>query len=153
MAMNDDDALERATHAMRRERPSGWSELSDTVRRRVRDLVSPAAALAATTDDGSVLWDERGSTVLVSGRIVVARLNERLVSDERVLDDVRLVLDGERCARVELDLVCSYGTDLKAEAAATRTAARDVLDDLLGPDRAREVVVRIVDVVEHPPTQ
>lgn len=153
MAMNDDDALERATHAMRRERPSGWSDLSDAVRRRVRGLVSPAPSMTATTDDGSVLWDDAGSTVLVSGRVVVAALTGELADDDRVLDDVRLVVEDERLAQVELDLVCSYGSDLRTESDRTRSQAEVVLDELLGPDAARQVVVRIVDVVEHPPTE
>ena len=79
-----------------------------------------------------------------------ARLYGAHVVQSRV---TRLDVDEERVTRVRLGLVCSYGTDVRSEAAEVRGEVQELLVSLVGPDPrgAVDVDIDVVDVVEGDP--
>lgn len=156
MAVDDSsDPLDRATAAIRSEESAGWPETSQKVIAKVRRLVMPAALLMTFGDDGRTVRGPQGSTVRVSGRVLVPRLRDAVDTETRATDSIDLTVVDDRCAGVRVGLVCSYGGDLQAEGASVRADVTAVLHDLLGVDPGfdpdRDVVVEIVDVVEGDP--
>ncbi|NYE34977.1 hypothetical protein F4692_000081 [Nocardioides cavernae] len=153
MALTPTGPLERAAAAARAEEPADWPAVSDGIRRKVRATVLPSRRIVVVGADGSADQDEHGSHTYVSSRVVRARLRQVLgatpgVAAERI--DLT-VDDDDRLARVEVDLVCAYGTVLPQAADVARLAVTAVLDDLLGAGTRPPVDVEVSDVVVGDP--
>ena len=114
MAMSPTGPLERATDAARAEQPEEWETVSAAVKRRVRATVLPARQVVVVAADGSTAQDTLGSRTYVSSRVVRARLREALhTGPDLAAERLDLTIDDDdRLTRVELDLVCAYGTDV-----------------------------------------
>lgn len=155
MALNTpDDALARAVELVRGEEPQDWPQVAATAMDRVRSFVTPSVPLDAFGPDGAREFDDRGSRTRIASRVVRAALRAALDTATHVPDALDLVVDDGRLVGVEVALVGSYGSDLRALAEEVRARVLDVLRDLLGPDPAfggEHIVVRFVDVVVGDP--
>ena len=149
MALNASSPLERAAAAARAEEPDDWQSVSESVKRRVRATVVPARPVSVVAADGSVLHDEHGSRTWVSSRVVRARLRDALrTGPDLAAERIDLTIgDDDLLTGVAVDVVCAYGTDLHAAAAATRELVLAVLADLLGAGVSAPVDVTVSDVV------
>jgi len=149
MAMSPTGPLERATDAARAEQPEDWQSVSAAVKRRVRATVLPARQIAVVGADGSTAQDALGSRTYVSSRVVRARLREALRSGPDLAAE-RLDLtidDDDLLTRVEIDLVCAYGTDVRVAADLARTLVETVVSEALGAGTRPPVDVTVTDVV------
>lgn len=149
MAMSPTGPLERATDAARAEQPEDWQSVSAAVKRRVRETVLPARQIAVVGADGSTAQDALGSRTYVSSRVVRARLREALRSGPDLAAE-RLDLtidDDDLLTRVEIDLVCAYGTDVRVAADLARTLVETVVSEVLGAGTRPPVDVTVTDVV------
>jgi len=149
MAMSPTGPLERATDAARAEQPEDWQSVSAAVKRRVRATVLPARQIAVVGADGSTAQDALGSRTYVSSRVVRARLREALRSGPDLAAE-RLDLtidDDDLLTRVEIDLVCAYGTDVRVAADLARTLVETVVSEVLGAGTRPPVDVTVTDVV------
>ena len=149
------DPLARATQALRADDEDGWAEVSRTILDRVRTLVAPAESMTSFDADGRSERGTRGSTIKVSSRVVTPTLRDALESPARAADAIEVVVEDGRCTAVHVDLVALFGTDLQHEGQEVRLAVAEVLATLLGPDpafdAARDITVRVTDVVEDGP--
>ena len=149
MAMSPTGPLERATDAARAEQPEDWQSVSAAVKRRVRATVLPARQIAVVAADGSTAQDALGSRTYVSSRVVRARIREALRSGPDLAAE-RLDLtidDDDLLTRVEIDLVCAYGTDVRAAADLARTLVETVVSETLGAGTRPPVDITVTDVV------
>ncbi|MBL0747294.1 hypothetical protein [Nocardioides baculatus] len=149
MAMSPTGPLERATDAARAEQPEDWQTVSAAVKRRVRATVLPARQIAVVGADGSTAQDASGSRTYVSSRVVRARIREALRTGPD-LGAERLDLtidDDDLLTRVAIELVCAYGTDVRAAADLTRTIVEAVVVDTLGAGTRPPVDITVTDVV------
>lgn len=149
MALSQSGPLDRAVAAARAEEPEDWDSVSRSVKRRIRATVAPSRPVVVVAADGSTDQDDHGSRTYVASRVVRARLRETLGSSpDATAERIDLIVgDDERLARVEVDLVCAYGTDLQAAAEAARIRAEEVVADLLGAGTRPPVDVAVTDVV------
>lgn len=149
MAMSPTGPLERATDAARAEQPEDWQAVSAAVKRRVRATVLPARQIAVVGADGSTAQDALGSRTYVSSRVVRARLREALrAGPDLAAERLDLTIDDDdRLTRVELDLVCAYGTDMRAAADLARGIVEAVVSEALGAGTRPPVDVTVTDVV------
>lgn len=154
MALEPDNPLDRAIAAARDEQPEGWAELRESVMDRVRLVLLPSQPLLVRTPEGAVAQDADGSRTTLQSRVVVTALRRLMsTSPTHALSDVRLEVEDQRLVALEVDLVASYGLDLRALADDVRVQVVDLVRDLLGPDPdfgAGSVSVHVVDVVESP---
>lgn len=156
MAVDDrPDPLDRALEVARHEETPGWTEVSESVMARVRRLVMPAALVRTFGDDGQVARGPFGSTVLVSGRVLVPLLRRVVDSPTRAVDAIDVEVDDDRCTSVRVSLVGSYGTDLQEEGAKVHEIVTQTIRSVLGPDPdfdpSTDVEVQFVDVVDGDP--
>ncbi|MCM3515229.1 MULTISPECIES: hypothetical protein [Nocardioides] len=148
------ELLDRALRAVREDDPGGFEGVRSSVLERVRRTVVPADPVLVRRADGGVDHDPDGSRTWVSSRVVrsaVRRLAQRRVASAPA--SVQVDVDEERVTRVRLGLVCSYGTDVRSEAAEVRGEVQELLVSLVGPDPrgAVDVDIDVVDVVEGDP--
>lgn len=153
MALTPSGPLERAAAAARAEEPADWPSVSDGIRRRVRATVLPSRPVVVVAADGSTDQDVHGSHTYVSSRVVRARLRQVLgAAPDAAAERIDLTIDDDdRLVRVEVDLVCTYGTDLPVAADTARAAVLDVLAELLGEGTRPPVDVEVTDVVVGDP--
>jgi uncharacterized alkaline shock family protein YloU len=148
MALSPTGPLERAAAAAREEEPEDWESVSRSVKRRIRETVTPSRPVVVLNDDGTPDQDEHGSRTYVASRVVRARLRDALGrSPEATAERIDLTVDDERLSRVEIDLVCAYGTELPGLVEDVRSLAGAVVTDLLGPGAQPRVDVTVTDVV------
>ncbi|MDR6174911.1 hypothetical protein QE364_000971 [Nocardioides zeae] len=153
------DALDLAADAARQEAaegaPEGWSEVAATVRGRLRSVLDPAVPILVHDARGRVDHDDEGSRTWVTDRVVRTALRRALqTSPTHAPSAIRLVVDGGRLDRLELDLVAAYGVELRPLADAVRAVVLRELRALLGPDPAfgpAQVAIAFVDVVPGDP--
>lgn len=141
------DPLGRALAAVRDEQPEGWVALSDSIMRRVREVVTPAYPLLVRE-----LPD--GSRTYVSTRVVAAGLRLLLSREPtHAPSGIRLHLDEDRLTGIDLALVAAYGVDLLALADRVRAEAIVEVAALTGlaPLTPVDVGVDVVDVVDGDP--
>lgn len=153
MAMSTSDPLQRAVEAARSEEPEHWATVSDSVKRRVRATVLPSRPIVVVTPDGTTEQDALGSRTYVASRVVRGRVREVLASrDDLTAERIDLTVDDDdRLVRVEVDLVCSYGTVLPVAVAQTRGLVDAVVAELLGEGTRPPIDVRVTDVVVGDP--
>lgn len=152
MALTPTGPLERAAAAARAEEPADWPSVSDGIRRRVRATVLPSRPIVVVAADGTTDQDVHGSHTYVSSRVVRAQLRQVLgAAPDATAERIDLTIDDDRLVRVEVDLVCTYGTDLPVAAAIARRAALEVLAELLGEGTRPPVDVEVTDVVVGDP--
>lgn len=148
MALSHPEPLDRAVAAAQAEDPADWESVSQAVRRRVRATVLPARPIVHVAADGSVDQDAHGSRTYVSSRVVRAALRDALrTRPDLTAERIDLTVEDERLTRVEVDLVCAYGTELPTATDAARQLALEVVRDLVGPGNAPTVDVAVTDVV------
>jgi hypothetical protein len=149
MALSPTGPLERAAAAARAEEPDDWDSVSSSVKRQIRATVAPSRPVVVVAADGSTDQDEHGSRTYVASRVVRARLREALGrSADATAERIDLTVgDDERLARVEVDLVCAYGTQLPTLVEEARLAVEEVLVGLLGAGTRPPVDVTVTDVV------
>lgn len=149
MAMSPTGPLERAVDAARAEQPEDWLTVSATVKQRVRSTVLPARPIAVVGADGSTAQDALGSRTYVSSRVVRARLRDALrVGPDMAAERIDLTIDDDDLlTRVEVELVCAYGTDVRAAADLARSLVEAVLVEALGAGTRPPVDVEVTDVV------
>ena len=149
MAMSPTGPLERAVDAARAEQPEDWPTVSTVVKQRVRATVLPSRQIAVVGADGSTDQDAFGSRTYVSSRVVRARLRDALrVGPDMAAERIDLTIDDDDLlTRVEVELVCTYGTDVRAAADLARTLVESVLVEVLGAGTRPPVDVTVTDVV------
>ena len=149
MALSPTGPLERAAAAARAEEPDDWESVSSSVKRRVRATVAPSRPVVVVSVDGTTDQDEHGSRTYVASRVVRSRLREVLgTGPESTPERIDLTIgDDQRLVRVEIDLVCAYGTELAIHAEDVRLRAEAVVTDLLGAGTRVPVDVTVTDVV------
>ena len=144
MALDENSPLDRATRAMRdRSAPSGWIELSGSIREAVTSSVRRGVDLPA--DPGVAGGD---STIMVADRVLRLALRDAVNGSARSLAGARVQLVDGRLSRLGLELVCPYGADLQTEAASARLLAREVLATTLGSAGSVAIDVTVVDIEE-----
>lgn len=153
MALSPTGPLERAAAAARDEQPEDWESVSRSVKQRIRATVTPSRPVVVVGADGSTDQDGHGSHTYVASRVVRSRLREAFRhSPVATAERIDLTIgDDERLERVEIDLVCAYGTVLTDVADKARVLTGDVVADLLGPGTAPPVDVSVTDVVVGDP--
>jgi hypothetical protein len=153
MALTPTDPLDRAVAAARAEEPEDWATVSKGIRRRVRATVLPSRPIVVVAPDGTLDQDVHGSRTYLSSRVVRTRLRQVLGSlPGATAERIDLDIDGEdRLIRVEVDLVCAYGTVLPALAELARQQTARVVADLLGDGCRPPVDVTVSDVVPGDP--
>lgn len=148
MALSHPGPLDRAVTAAQAEQSEDWEAVSQAVKRRVRATVMPARPILFVAADGSAEHDEHGSRTYVSSRVVRAGLRDALrTRPDLTAERIDLTVDDERLSRIEVDLVCAYGTDLPAATEAARGLVLTVVRDLLGPGTLPPVDLTVSDVV------
>ncbi len=149
MALSQTGPLERAAAAARAEEPEDWESVSRSVKRRIHATVTPSRPVVVVAADGTTDQDEHGSRTYVASRVVRSRLREALGrSADATPERIDLTVgDDERLARVEIDLVCAYGTELPAAVEQVRALGEVIVSDLLGPGTRPPVDVAVTDVV------
>lgn len=148
MALSHPEPLDRAVAAAQAEESEDWEAVSQAVRRRVRATVLPARPIVHVAADGSVDQDVHGSRTYVSSRVVRAGLRDALrTRPDLTADRIDLTIEDERLVRVEIDLVCAYGTDLPLATDAARRAVLDLVHDLVGRGTTPTVDIAVTDVV------
>lgn len=153
MALSPTGPLEKAAAAARAEEPADWDAVSRSVKQRIRETVTPSRPVVVVAADGSTDQDEHGSRTYVASRVVRARLRDALRSGpDTAAERIDLTIgDDDRLARVEVDLVCAYGTVLPRAADVARGAVQAVVVDLLGEGTRPQVDVGVTDVVVGDP--
>ena len=131
------DALARATRALQEQDEPGWSEVSDRVRRRLRTVSRPGRPL--------MVHDSGAGTIRVDERVVVDTVR-RAVAQVPGCRPVAVAAhaDVQVLASLRLAVWASYGTDVRAVAAAARGAAAGAVVEVLG--RGCPVDVAVVDI-------
>jgi uncharacterized alkaline shock family protein YloU len=119
------------------------------VKRRIRETITPSRPVVVVAGDGSTDQDEHGSRTYIASRVVRARLRDALRrSPEVTAERIDLTIgDDDRLARVEVDLVCAYGTALPVAVEDVQVLVGSVVSDLLGPGTQPLVDVTVTDVV------
>ena len=98
--------------------------------------------------DGSVDQDVHGSRTYVSSRVVRAGLRDALrTRPDLTADRIDLTVEDDRLTRVEIDLVCAYGTVLPRATDAARRVVLDLVHDLVGRGTTPTVDIAVTDVV------
>jgi hypothetical protein len=154
MAMRDPlDRVERATRRLAETDEPGWVDLPGPIMSRVRSLVIPSKPVAIYSPEGDAVHDDRGSRTWVSGRVLTTALRRALQHPAYAPSNLTLELDGDRCTRVAVELIASYGQDLNNIAQHARATAQDVVADVLGPDPDGPVPidVELADIIEGDP--
>lgn len=155
MAMSDDqrDLVERATRRLAETDEPGWVDLPGPIMSRIRSLVIPSIAVAVHSPDGYAVHDDRGSRTWVSGRLLTNAIRRALQHPAYAPSNLTLELDGDRCTRVAVELIASYGQDLNKIAQRARATAQEVVAEVLGPDPDGSVPVdvELVDIIEGDP--
>ena len=152
MALSPTDPLERAVVAARAEAPDDWDSVSQAVKRRIRATVAPSRPIVVVAADGSTEQDEHGSRTYVASRVVRAALRDALrTRPDLTAERIDLTIDDELLTRVEVDLVCAYGTVMPAASDVARATVTAVVADLLGPGTRPQVDVTVTDVVVGDP--
>lgn len=148
------DPLRRAVGVARTDRPSGWVELSNSIMARVRATVTPAQPLLTFTEHGGPRRDAQDSRTYVSERVVTAALRRLLRRPTHVLANIDLMVESDRLTAVHVDLVCSYGPELKSLGERARVEILGEVHRILGtdPDLALDhVSVTFIDIVDGNP--
>ena len=78
MALSPTGPLERAAAAAREEQPEDWESVSRSVKRRIRETITPSRPVVVVAGDGSTDQDEHGSRTYIASRVVRARLRDAL---------------------------------------------------------------------------
>jgi uncharacterized alkaline shock family protein YloU len=148
MALSPTGPLERAVVAAQTEQRDDWEAVSQVVKRRVRATVTPSRPVVVVAADGSTEQDEHGSRTYVASRVVRAQLRDALrARPDLTAERIDLTIDDDRLTRVEIDLVCAYGTVLPGAADEARAVVDSVVRDLLGAGTRPAVDVAVTDVV------
>ncbi|PKH44255.1 hypothetical protein SAMN05192575_102291 [Nocardioides alpinus] len=149
MALSPTGPLERAVVAAQAEEPEDWESVSQAVKRRVRATVMPSRPIVVVAADSSTAQDEHGSRTYVASRVVRAGLRDALrTRPDLTAERIDLTIDDDdRLTRVEIDLVCAYGTALPGAADDARGVVTSVVSDLLGAGTRPVVDVAVTDVV------
>lgn len=151
MAMSDPlDRVERATRRLAETDEPGWVNLPGPIMARVRSLVIPSMPVAIYSPEGDAVHDDRGSRTWVAGRLLTTSLRRALQHSAYAPSNLTLELDGDRCTRVAVELIASYGQDLNKVAQHARVTAQEVVSVALGPDPDGPVPidVELADIIE-----
>ena len=154
MAMSDPlDRVERATRRLAETDEPGWVDVMGPIMSRVRSLVIPSMPIAIYSPEGETVHDDRGSRTWVSGRLLTTSLRRALQNSAYALSNLTIELTGDRCTRVAVELIASYGQDLNKIAQRARATAQEVVAEVLGPDPDGPVPVdvELTDIIEGDP--
>lgn len=146
-----DGALERATDLLARGDEPGWAELSARIAARLQALVTHAEPVLAHAAQGTGGWDEHGSRIWVSSRVVTARVREAATIPGCVPARIQMPVVDDRPGTLHVDLVVGYGLGLVQAAERVRGRVRRAVRDLVGPGAPVVVDLRVVDVVPGEP--
>lgn len=141
-----DDVLAVAARQLRDAPVPGWTDISDSIKDRLKTVSRRSRPVRAVTDSGR--------TMFVSNRVILALLRRAVADlDGCELDHVALVGEDDTCTGAVLDVVGRYGQDYRALAGEVRTVAYAVFRDLLGPTDPpfgiEGVDVTVVDLIDE----
>ena len=132
------DALSRATRALRDAPETGWGDIADRLRTRLRTLSRPGRPLTVREDEAGVVQVDTRVVVDAVRRAVGALPGTRPLA-------VVVVVEGTRARSVRVDVAIRFGADAHASADAVRERVREVLRAVLGV--AHPVDVTVADVI------
>ncbi len=122
----DIDFLQAAATQLREEPVEGWTEISASIRQRLKSVVRRSRPVQAATDSGRKMY--------VADGVIVAYLRQAIDAIEDCeLDQVGLVGEDDTCTGASIYVVSRYGHDYQALADHVRSVAYDVFRILLGP--------------------
>lgn len=145
------DPLERAREVARTSEPEHWIEISESIRGRVRSLVTPADPIVVDPD----VPPSDGSTTRVSSRVVRARLRRILQGrGTHAPQAIDLTIEDERLVGIRIELVGAYGVELRPLADEVRAEVVAAVVELVGPGSGVGpdlVEIHVADVVDGDP--
>ncbi|RKT79498.1 hypothetical protein DFJ68_2971 [Terracoccus luteus] len=141
-----DDVLAVAARQLRDAPVPGWTDISDSIKDRLKTVSRRSRPVRAVTDSGR--------TMFVADRVILALLRRAVADlDGCELDHVALVGEDDTCTGAALDVVGRYGQDYRVLADEVRTVAYAVFRDLLGPTDPpfgiEGVDVTVVDLIDE----
>lgn len=123
---DNDDFLQSAAQQLREAPVEGWTDISASIKQRLKTVVRRSRPVQAATDSGRRMF--------VADRVIVAYLRQAIDAIEDCqLDQVGLVGEGDTCTGASIFVVSRYGHDYHELADHVRTVAYDVFRELLGP--------------------
>lgn len=140
-----EDLLRTAATQLREEPLENWTDISESIQRRLKSVVRRSRPIQAVTDTGREMF--------VADGVLVAYLRQAVDAiDDCELDRVGLIGENDTCTGASVSVVSRYGHDYVALAQQVREVAYEVFRSLLGPTDPpfgiEGVDVTVTDLIE-----
>lgn len=132
MAIDQGDPVARATQALREDSSQEWPQIAASVRSRVRTMTVPARPILVAPLRGQQ-HDAQQSQVWLSSRILRAALRQELTNLRAMPDRLDFTIEERQLTHVSVEIVATYGDDLREVGAETRQRIDGTITKLLGP--------------------
>lgn len=133
MAIDQNDPIARATQALREDSSVQWPVVSTSVRSRIRNITAPSRSISVASPSGTLTHDADGSQVWLSSRVLRNALRRALTTHRVMPDRLDLSIEDRALQHVSVEVVATYGDDLRTIGAQARQQVNDTVLALLGP--------------------
>ncbi|MBW8172469.1 hypothetical protein K0651_05315 [Ornithinimicrobium sp. Arc0846-15] len=132
MAIDQGDPVARATQALREDASQEWPQIAESVRSRVHNMTVPARPIRVAPLSGQH-HDAQQSQVWLSSRVLRAALRQRLTTRGTMPDRLDFTIEERQLTHLSVEIVATYGDDLREVGAETRQRIDDTITEFLGP--------------------